>query len=265
MVLHASRELVDELRYAIEKRRIFMMYQPQVCAHEGTVGGVEALVRWRRLDGTLVPPDIFVPLAEANGLIDRLTSCVIEMVLEDYRVLRAHDLPVPVSINVSARDLREGNFIPSFLHAADMRALEPSHFTFEITETAIVEDYDACIRNVGLLKALGCKISLDDFGTGNASCKYVRHFPMDEIKIDRFYIKDAAHNEVDHVIVSFMIDLAHRLGCVAVAEGVEDEVTAKVLRDADCDFLQGYYYSKPLSVYNLVEFINERDFTSRHG
>lgn len=260
---YAHSELLEELRTAIVKRKITMAYQPQMCAHGGELGGVEALVRWCRRDGVCVPPDVFVPLAERSGLVSELTECVIESVLEDYRVLQAHDMPVQMSINVSARDLREGNFIPLFLRAVDAYSLDYTAFTFEITETAIVEDYSACVRNVGLLKALGCKISLDDFGTGNASCKYVRSFPMDEIKIDRFYIKEAADNEIDRVIVSFMVELAHKLGCTTVAEGVEDSATATVLRNIDCDFLQGYHYAKPMSVYDLVGFINERNLTMR--
>jgi EAL domain-containing protein (putative c-di-GMP-specific phosphodiesterase class I) len=260
MAYSTSRELLEELAWAIRKHRIFMVYQPQIRADDGSVGGVEALVRWKRRDGVMVPPDIFVPLAESNGLINELTACVISRVLEDYRVIHANGIPVPMSINVSARDLREGDFIPAFLHAADHLLLEPSHFSFEITETAIVEDYASCIKNVSLLKSLGCRISLDDFGTGNASCKYVRSFPMDEIKVDRYFIKEIVNNEIDRVIVAFMVDLAHRLGCVAVAEGVEDEATAEVLRGAGCDLLQGYRFSKPLNVYDLVEYVNARNY-----
>lgn len=248
--------MIADIKAAIAAEKFFMYYQPQYCVQTGAMGGAEALVRWKDSHGVFIPPDVFIPLIEEANLHEELTNIVVGLVVQDYRVFSANGHNISLSINVSAKDLKEGNFIPPFLRALEKYQCDPSSFKFEITETAIVDDYKECIKNVALLKAIGCRVSLDDFGTGHASCKYVRSFPMDEIKIDRFFISDITENDIDLTIAKFMVELAHKLGCAVVAEGVEDRATAEVLESIKCDFIQGYWYSRPLTSFDLVDFAN---------
>ena len=253
MQLPTYTELVDVLN----RRRLKMVYQPQLNTATNRIGGIEALVRWIRPDGSFVPPDVFVPLIEQYDLAETLTNVVVALVVDDYRLIAAHGYNVPMSINISASDLRKGNFIPKFLQAVDTNKVDPTCFGFEITETAIVDDYETSTRNIALLKSLGCKVSIDDFGTGNASCKYIHNFPLDEIKVDRFFITDLTTNNVSRTITQFMIELSHQLGGQAVAEGVENQETADILTSLHCDLIQGYWYSKPITIFDLIGFLHD--------
>lgn len=245
-----------DLKRAIELERFVVHYQPQVCIATGETCGVEALIRLRGQDGKLVSPDEFIPVLEKSCLINDLTNLVVKMVVRDYQIIQAHGHGIKVGINVSTRDLVEGNFIPKFLTALDEAKCEADSFVFEITESTLVDDYAESVANVALLKSIGAHISIDDFGTGHASLKYIRNFPADEIKIDRLYVAGITSNEIDRTIVQFTIDLGHKLGCIVVAEGVEDKETADLLRQMGCDRIQGYWFARPMNLYDLMEFIN---------
>lgn len=247
---------VDALRLAIRHERFVMHYQPQYCLDTDGIGGVESLVRMRAPDGGLIYPDEFIPVAESCGLIGALTNIIVRLVVRDYEILKAHGWHPLMGINISTRDLIAGDFIPKFLTALEETHCEADDFTFEITESTLVDDYAQSVGNVALLKSVGAEISIDDFGTGHASLKYIRHFPADEIKIDRQYVAGITSNVIDRTIVGFVIDLGHKLGCQIVAEGVEDEPTKNLLAGMGCDRIQGYWYARPMTVYRLVEFIH---------
>jgi diguanylate cyclase len=245
-----------DLRRALDQERFVMFYQPQACTITRKTCGVEALVRLRNWDGSMVPPDDFIPSMESSGLMEAMTDIVVRQVVRDYQVIKAHGWGIPVGVNISARDLIEGNFIPKFLAELESRKCEADSFVFEITESSMVDDYAKSVANVALLKSIGARISIDDFGTGHASCKYIRHFPMDEIKIDRQFVAGITSNIIDRTIVEFVVDMGHKLGCHVIAEGVEDEATADMLKSMGCDCIQGYWYAKPMNMFDLVEFIN---------
>ncbi len=259
-----SRRKIDlerELRTALQENRLEVYYQPQFDLATGVICGAEALARWRHEVHGYVSPTEFVPLAEDTGLIVDLGRWVIERSAADLRSILQMGLhPGPVSINVSARQLRDTNFPRDVLGSMRRYGIHPGFLQLEVTETTVAQNRDTAINILNLLRDAGVKIAIDDFGTGYSSLSYLQQLPFDLIKIDKSFIDLIGAADKSENICRTIIKMAHELGKEAIAEGVETEEQAEFLIDNQCDFVQGYYYSKPLPQQQFFEFVEKQDF-----
>jgi diguanylate cyclase (GGDEF)-like protein len=237
--------LETQLRRALDREEFVLHYQPQIDLRSGLITGVEALVRWQHPELGLVPPGQFIPIAEASGLIIPLGDWVMRRACRDAAVWMAEGLPVPVvSVNVSGHGFQQPNFYDSVLDAVMDAGLKPSHLALELTESVLMRDVEATAAMLRRLSHIGVQLAVDDFGTGYSSLAYLKRFPLNTIKIDRSFIKDLALDPEDASIVIAIIQMAHGLCLSVVAEGVETEDQLAFLRGRECDYVQGYFYSR---------------------
>lgn len=244
--------LQGELRHAIEQNELVLFYQPQTELVGGTINGVEALVRWQHPTRGLIPPNDFVPTAELSGLIEPLTAWVLRRALADQREWYGRGVNWRVSVNVSTRNLSSAAFAGQVLDIIAAAGASPSDLCLEVTETALTTNPEAASASVTALSNAGVAISIDDFGTGYTSLWQVRSLPVDEVKIDRTFVRDVSTSEADRSIVQAIIGLSHGLGCTVTAEGVESEAAALWLKVAGCDSAQGYHYARPKPWQDLL-------------
>lgn len=231
--------LLGDLRRALETGQIQLHYQPKV-GFDGNVVGLEALVRWIHPERGRVNPEEFVNLAESSGLMPQLTEYVLETALAQVARWRAGGLDVPVAVNVSPRDVRSPGFAGAVAGLLARHGVPPAALHLEITETVLLEDAQRAAQTLAHLARHGVRMALDDFGTGYSSLVHLRRLPVSELKIDKSFVERLAADEEDASIVRCTVDLAHSLGLVVVAEGVEDDATWERLRDMDCDAVQGW-------------------------
>jgi EAL domain-containing protein (putative c-di-GMP-specific phosphodiesterase class I) len=225
--------------------------QPQLDLTSGVVSGVEVLARWRRDDGSYLPPDEFIPVAERTGLIRPLTGYVLERSLEHRRQWVAAGYDIDIAVNVSVRDLVDPAF-PEQVAVALTRSVCPAHaLTLEITETQIMSEPDRVAAALRRLAVLGVKVAIDDFGTGYSSLSSVRALAVDEVKIDRSFVQNAADDEQDGTLCRSITSLGHGLGLRVVAEGSEDQRTLALLREIGVDAAQGYGIARPMPAIEL--------------
>ncbi|WP_462410809.1 EAL domain-containing protein [Neobacillus sp. Marseille-QA0830] len=239
--------LENDLRRAIQREEFILHYQPKVDALTGDVIGAEALIRWNHSNLGLVPPAEFIPLAEETGLINEMSSWVIQQVCKQLREWEMLGLPrVPVSINLSAKTLRKADLVPNIQGCLIAYSIPPGLIEIEITEDSLIKTGGSALLTIQQLRDLGLSIAIDDFGTGYSSIGYLKKFKVDTIKIDRSYIKDIYENSEDSTIVQSIILLARGLRLKIVAEGVETEKQWEILKRLDCHYLQGFLFSKPV-------------------
>jgi EAL domain-containing protein (putative c-di-GMP-specific phosphodiesterase class I) len=251
-----ENEMATALQLAVERGELTLDYQPKLTLATGLIAGVEALARWE--DGRFgsVPPAQFIPLAERSGIIDALTESVVRNVLRQWTVWRDQGKTLNIAVNISASTLRDVDF-PDFLqHLCMLEGVPCEQITVELTEGAtqhVVRLLDTLTR----FRLKGMGVALDDFGTGYSSLLQLRQLPFTELKIDQCFVADAATAEDSRQIVKSVIDLAHALGLVAVAEGVEDAETLRLLADLGCDHVQGYHVARPMKPGDLVPWMLE--------
>ncbi len=231
--------LLGDLRRALDAREVELHYQPKV-RFDGQVSGLEALVRWVHPERGKVPPDEFIAIAESSGLMPHLTEYVLETALGQVAEWRAQGLFVPVAVNVSPRDVHTPGFAGSVAARLARHGVPAGALQLEITEHVLLEDPQRAADTLNALTGHGVKMSLDDFGTGYSSLVHLRRLPVSELKIDRSFVARLAVDTEDAEIVRCTIDLAHSLGLLVVAEGVEDDETWERLRDLRCDAVQGW-------------------------
>jgi diguanylate cyclase (GGDEF)-like protein/PAS domain S-box-containing protein len=248
--------LVGKLRYAIDQFELVLHYQPIVSAIDGRTLKVEALVRWGHPEHGLLPPDDFIPSAEQTNLIKPLTAWVLNEALGQVHAWSKAGIDVGVSVNLSARNLLDSELPDAVAQLLRTWGVSPEKLSLEITESTIIasEAEDTLQR----LHDTGVQIAVDDFGTGYSSLAYLKRLPVGEIKIDKSFVVDMATNRDGAAIVRSTIDLGHSLGLVVVAEGVEDEPTAELLREYGCDFLQGFHLSRPAAAGPLGPWLRAR-------
>ncbi len=238
--------LENKLRQALEREEFVLHYQPKVELDRRTIVGVEALIRWQSPELGLVPPAKFIPLLEETGLILEVGSWALTRAALDHRRwVEAGLKPPRVAVNVSAIQLRQRDFV-SIVERAVMEGMAPVAIDLEITESLIMEDVEATIEKLKNVQALGIRMAIDDFGTGYSSLAYLSKLPVETVKIDRSFIISMLTDPDTATLVQTMITLAHSLKLTVVAEGVDAEEQAKVLRLLRCDQMQGYLFSKPL-------------------
>jgi diguanylate cyclase (GGDEF)-like protein/PAS domain S-box-containing protein len=249
--------LENKLRRALERDEFILHYQPKVDLERRSIVGVEALIRWQSPELGLVPPLQFIPLLEETGLIQQVGSWALKRASLDHRGWVEQGIKAPrVAVNVSPIQLRQRIFVEVIEHAI-MEGLAPTAIDLEITESLIMEDIEGNIRKLDAVRALGVNIAIDDFGTGYSSLGYLAKLPVQSLKIDRSFIT-AMHKDANAMtLVSTIVSLAHSLRLKVVAEGVETEEQAKILRLLKCDEMQGYLFSKPLPTAALVELLRK--------
>ncbi|GGX76799.1 putative bifunctional diguanylate cyclase/phosphodiesterase [Streptomyces minutiscleroticus] len=231
--------LLGDLRRALDAGEVELHYQPKV-RFDGQVAGLEALVRWVHPERGKVPPDEFIAIAESSGLMPHLTEYVLEKALGQVAHWRAQGLHVPVAVNVSPRDVHTPGFAGSVAARLARHGVPAGALQLEITEHVLLEDPQRAADTLAGLTGHGVKMSLDDFGTGYSSLVHLRRLPVSELKIDRSFVARLAVDTEDAEIVRCTVDLAHSLGLLVVAEGVEDDETWERLRDLGCDAVQGW-------------------------
>jgi EAL domain-containing protein (putative c-di-GMP-specific phosphodiesterase class I) len=254
--------LLARLRLASEHGELSLAYQPQVATASMQIVSVEALLRWNSLTLGSVPPGQFVPLSDRTGLIDRLTEWVMGEALDAQVRWRRAGLEIPVSVNLSATSLTVPDLAQWILSELEARQLPASSLTVEVTETAAID----LLRAVDLLRPLhdrGVRVSIDDFGTGYTSLSVLPDLPLDELKVDQRFVLRSSTSPADETIVRTVRELAHRLGLVAVAEGVENQELFDRMVAFDFDILQGYHLARPLSENDLVAALMDEEI-ARH-
>jgi EAL domain-containing protein (putative c-di-GMP-specific phosphodiesterase class I) len=244
------------MRQAIDGRQFDLEYQPIVHMRTNTVLAIESLVRWNHPDLGRLLPDDFIRVAEHTGLVNPLTSFVIERAMTDWP-RAARPATCALAINISPRSLHHAAFAGHIGSLLDRFAMEPSALALEITENLVMSDPDGAIRCLDELHEMGVRLVIDDFGKGYSSLSYLRRLPVDEIKIDRSFVIGLADGE-DDTLVKAMIELAHNLGMSVVAEGVESESVLQQLAALNCDAAQGYYIFKPSSAQGTALWLADR-------
>lgn len=260
MMLAASARLEMEaaLRQAIECRELVLHFQPllEVGGAKTTVAGFEALMRWQKPGGELVPPVSFIPLAEACGLISALGEYALRSACQTVQDWRSQGFEaLSVSVNISVRELVNPDYFQSVAQALAESGLPAHCLELEITESAAMQDPEVTIANLRKLKALGISIAIDDFGTGYSSLAYLKLLPIDRIKLDRAFVKDMETDPNDAAICAATIGLAHNLGLRVVAEGVETAAQLTELTRLGCDTIQGFYFSRPLPAVDALAYL----------
>lgn len=249
--------LRGELRHAIENGDLFLLYQPKIKLQTSHVIGVEALVRWRHPRLGIIPPDQFITLAEHTGLIKPLTLWVLNAALSQCAQWRQAGLELSVAVNLSARNLQDPQVPDQIRDLLETWKVDPSQLELEITESVIMADPARAMEILTRLSGMGVRLSIDDFGTGYSSLGYLKKLPVDEIKIDKSFVKEMATDGDDTVIVRSIIDLAHNLGLQVIAEGVEDQETWDALVILGSDAAQGYFMSRPIPADELTRWLRD--------
>lgn len=250
--------LMSDLREALKNDEPTLHYQPKLDLKDNTVVGLEALIRWQHPKQGFVSPADFVPLAEQTGVIKELTLWVIERVAKDLQWLRSSGYSGNMSINISAKDLLSERLKDQIKEILEKYQVDPSKIYLELTETAAMDEPEAGLIALNQLASLGLKISIDDFGAGYSSLSYLKRLPASEIKLDRSLIMDITNSESSRIIVKASIDMAHGLGYKVVAEGVEDAETYQLMKELECDELQGFWLCKPKSLQNISDWLLSR-------
>jgi diguanylate cyclase (GGDEF)-like protein/PAS domain S-box-containing protein len=250
---------LGELRRGINEGALRVHYQPRVDLQTGRTIGVEALVRWQHPTRGLLPPSEFITMAEESGLMRPLGAWVLGETLrqaDSWRREGRRGAGLEFAVNLSARQLSDPELVPLVEGALRLRDFEPSHLLLEITETALMADPNGALESLTALKNLGVGLAVDDFGTGYSSLTYLKTFPIDELKIDRSFISGLGSDSGDSAIVGSCIDLAHAVGIVAVAEGVETSGQVQTLKAMGCDLAQGYHFAHPMPAPALKEWLD---------
>lgn len=242
--------LQQQLREAVKQRHLLNYYQPIINAKTGQLVGVELLSRWK-LDGKFVSPDVFIPIAERIGVIDDIAYQSLATACDDLQILHASGQFPYVSINLTGTQLCSSCVLETFKQIVGKKAISPADIRLEITESTLIHNQECAILNMNELRSAGFQIFLDDFGTGYSSLKYIQDFPLNAIKIDRSFVSNISNSTA---IIDTIITLAESLGVICIAEGVETPTERDYLLSKGCSYMQGYFYSKPLSIKELHDF-----------
>ncbi|MCW9047098.1 MAG: EAL domain-containing protein [Gammaproteobacteria bacterium] len=250
MSLKAMRrlDLENQIRIALKNEEFLVYYQPKVNLLSGQCQGMEALVRWQHPEKGIITPDEFIPIAEETGLIVQLDEWVMHTACQQFKTWEAAGYPVNnLSVNISARHFKEGSLLQHCKKLIEDMQILPRYIEIELTESALVDNYNSAKEILHEIHEMGIRIALDDFGTGYASMSYLKEFPFDTVKLDRSFVQGVAEDVEDSAIVIAMIQLAKALNLNMIAEGVETELQKQFLTDHGCVFGQGYLWSKPLA------------------
>lgn len=243
----ADLQLENELREAIPNKELVVHYQPKYSSETGEIVGAEALVRWYDpRKQKLVPPLQFITIAEDIGIIGEIGKYVLRDACEEIEHWKKLGKDIKISVNLSTKQFKESDLVESIKEIIECYDIPHKNIELEITESLLMDDVLNSVQILQELRDLGIRISIDDFGTGYSSLSYLKLIPTNTIKIDKSFVNNIESSSKDVAIVSTIIHLAHSLGCDVVAEGVETEEQFNILKKNNCDYVQGYYFSKPL-------------------
>lgn len=256
-LLKQQSSLPAQIRQGLRRQEFFLLYQPMVALAGGAVVGAEALIRWRRADGELVRPDLFIPIAEESGLIRQITAFVMQRAAEDMRSVLAAYPNFHVAINVSAQDLEARDLQTTVLQLIKDSAGKPGNIVLEATERGFL-NAEIVMARVAALRALGCSVAIDDFGTGYSSLSYLEKFEFDYLKIDKSFVDTIGTDAATSRVVSHIIGMAKSLKVDMVAEGVETAAQANFLREHGVQFAQGWHFGRPMPAAQLLSLLAEQ-------
>lgn len=255
-VFSERAEILRNLQVALSAGEFFLVFQPQVRLLDGKTVGLEMLIRWRRANGELVPPDRFIPVAENSGLIIDIGRWVFRSGCRYLRKLQdAGWGDLTLAVNVSAAQLRDPAFLPMVRETIKELDVRPDSLEIEITETLALEGIGFSVDITQQIRSLGLRVSLDDFGTGFSSLAYLQRLNIDRLKVDRTFIRDIGRPGPGERIASTVVKLGRQLGLEVVAEGIETEAQAIFMQQQDCDLAQGYLYAQPMEFEALLEWL----------
>jgi EAL domain-containing protein (putative c-di-GMP-specific phosphodiesterase class I) len=247
--------LENDLRAALDRGELHVVYQPEIEMATGRLFGVEVLSRWNHPTLGLIPPEEFIPVAEAAGLIERLFDWSLDAALRQHAEWRSAGRTVAVSVNLSASQLTDPRLVYAVASALQRHDVRGEQLWIEVTESALAGG-DAAVRAVVELKQLGVGIAIDDFGTGYSSLSQLRRLPFDILKIDRTFIAPLGQAEADDKLLASIIHLAHGLDVRTLAEGVETKEQARILTTLGCDIVQGYLYARPAGPADALALVD---------
>lgn len=245
---HSRRRLVAStaIRRAVRHGEFALLYQPQFCLATGALVGAEALLRWEHPEHGAIAPAEFIAVAEQTGSIVHLTHWIVETALAQLAEWRREGLDVPVAVNIAARSLADERLAELLAARAAEHGIPPERVTLELTERGVMAGSEASDRVLGRLRQLGVRLAVDDFGTGYSSLALLQRLSVHELKIDASFVAGMMRNEQDRVLVRSTVELAHNLGLLAVAEGIETQAQLDALRAIGCDAGQGFLLGEPL-------------------
>ncbi len=261
---HLERlSIVEDLKTALhlDNGQLYMHYQPKQNLQSGRIEKLEALVRWQRPKKGFVAPDLFIDLAERAGLIIELTQWVLNSVFAQLAQWQRQGIDIQVAINISAQDLNHPEFQSSLQAAAKRHKLQPRFVTLELTERDLMSNETQGIALMKQLRECGYTLSVDDYGIGQSSLGKLKQLPVHELKIDKSFILKLDASQTDQMIVRSTVDLGHNLGLKVVAEGVENQATLDLLREMNCDYIQGYFLARPLPADDIPQWLKDYDDT----
>ena len=256
--------LNNELKEALEKGQLVLFFQPIIDVQNMKIGGFEGLMRWKHPVNGMISPGVFIPVAEDSGLITELSQLALELACDAAIKLQAvasKDLigpePLFVGVNFSVKDFSAID-LPGLLQAAiEEKQMDPLQIHLEIVESLLMESPEKARTVLEKCREIGINISIDDFGSGYSSLSYLHFFPIDTLKIDQSFIRTLSKDQGSKVLVKAIIGLAHNLGMKVIAEGVETAADAEYLRSQGCEYIQGYFFSKPLAIEAATEFVQK--------
>ena len=253
--IRREQELTNEMEEALVNGEFVIFLQPKIALKEETIAGAEALVRWKRKDGTIIPPDDFIPLFEKNGFILHLDFYVYEEVCKVIKYWMNHNMQViPISVNVSRIHLKDDCFVKRMIELVDKYAIPPQYMELELTESVFVSDTKNTIQVMKELKDYGFTVSIDDFGAGYSSLTLLQEMETDVIKLDKEFFCHDELKKQEQIIVSSIINMAKQLDMKVISEGIETKKQTQFLKDVSCDMVQGYYYAKPMPLEQFEQF-----------
>ena len=255
--------LMAAMERGIKEDQFFLLFQPKYDLQKSSIHAAEALIRWQHPDMGLVSPGEFIPIAELSDVIIPMTEWVIDQALKQIQKWLLVGAEIKVSVNVSTRNLLDDNLLSFIKNKLDEYKVPPKLFELEITESALMADPERALYTLIKISEMGVSISVDDFGTGHSSLVYLRQLPIDALKIDIMFVRNMCNNKQDEIIVNSIINLAHNLSLIVVAEGAEDKKTLDKLSDMSCDLVQGFYVSKAVAGDEFVEVKNSWDEKGR--
>lgn len=257
LLAQVQQSLESAIRQALQRNEFSLHYQPKLDLHSGKIVGAEALIRWHQPDHGWIYPSAFIPVAEDSGLIVPLSQWVIRQACTQARAWQAAGLPpICLSVNISAIDFRQRDFVANLVAILEHTGLAPQLLELEITESVLMQNVEDTHTTLRKIKALGVRLSIDDFGTGYSSLSYLRRFPIDVLKIDQSFIRGLSSNSQDAQLISAIISLGKSLDLNIVAEGVETIEQLQFLIAHQCEEGQGFLFSKAVAADDFARLLH---------
>lgn len=250
-------QTAHQIRRGLKNHEFVVYYQPQISLATGEIAGMEALIRWKHPEQGCIPPNDFIPLAEATGEIHAIGRFVLETVCKQKKEWELQGYPeVIVSVNISGISLTRGDLADEIEELLETYDVDGSGIRIEVTETSVMTDMDMAVKTLRKIRELGVKVALDDFGTGYSSLTYLRRLPLDVVKIDRTFINNIKNVDEEEIIVGVVVQIARSLDLEVVAEGVETREQLSYVVESECELAQGYYFSKPIAPDQMGEILD---------